>query len=67
MLELELDVPAGEHHDLVLVLDAGEDGSAPPDPERAWQATQTAWQERVPALAQTLRGATAADDARHEP
>ncbi len=48
-LELMLDLPAGSHHDLVLVLDA--DGDAPlPDIEHAWQGTAAAWAERVPEL-----------------
>ncbi|MGH9094674.1 MAG: trehalase-like domain-containing protein, partial [Acidimicrobiales bacterium] len=59
-LELMLDLPAGSHHDLVLVLDA--DGDAPlPDIEHAWQGTAAAWAERVPELEETI----APRDARH--
>lgn len=60
VLELELEVKPGEHHDLVLVLDRGGDTSIP-DPDHAWEATERVWRERVPELEQTL----APRDARH--
>jgi GH15 family glucan-1,4-alpha-glucosidase len=51
----------GKHHDLVLELsDAAFDGP-PPDPDRTWAATETAWRETLPALAPTI----ADRDARH--
>lgn len=60
VLELELDVEPGHHHDLVLVLDA--DGKSPiPNADNAWAGTESAWQERVPELEQTI----APRDARH--
>ncbi|MBV9166664.1 MAG: glycoside hydrolase family 15 protein [Solirubrobacterales bacterium] len=60
VLELELELDAGRHHDLVLVLDA--DGKSPlPEPEHAWEGTESAWRERVPELEQTM----APRDARH--
>src|SRR6185437_11993722 len=47
--------------DLVLVLDAGAADDPPPDPDRAWSATETGWTERLP----ELHSATAPRDARH--
>lgn len=59
-LVLELTVPAGDHHDLVLELgDASLD--APMDPERAWVATEQAWRDAVPEFENTV----AVADARH--
>jgi GH15 family glucan-1,4-alpha-glucosidase len=60
-LEMDLDLPEGAHHDLVLTLAAGA-ADAPPDPEQAWTATETYWQRRVPALP---RAAGAQRDAGH--
>jgi GH15 family glucan-1,4-alpha-glucosidase len=60
-LELDIDLPAGAHHDLVLTLSTHAAGP-PPDPERAWTATEAHWQRRVPALA---RAGPAERDARH--
>jgi GH15 family glucan-1,4-alpha-glucosidase len=47
-LGFELTLAAGEHHDLVLVLDRGSGGAEPLPPERLWEATEAAWAERVP-------------------
>jgi hypothetical protein len=47
-LALELSVPEGGHHDLVLVLSTGEAAAA--DAETAWSATEAAWRRTVPAL-----------------
>jgi GH15 family glucan-1,4-alpha-glucosidase len=58
-LRLALDLAAGSHHDLVLVLGAG-DGGELPDPDRAWEDTRAEWARRVPEL-----GGHAARDARH--
>jgi hypothetical protein len=58
-LELELTVPEGEHHDLAVVVAAGEPG--PVDAELAWHATEAGWRERVPALGDSI----ARRDARH--
>ncbi|MGZ4278697.1 MAG: glycoside hydrolase family 15 protein, partial [Solirubrobacteraceae bacterium] len=60
-LRASLELPAGAHHDLVLVLATDRPGERPPEPGRAWQATEDAWRERVPAL----RGTAADRDARH--
>lgn len=60
VLELELEVEPGGHHDLVLVLDRTGDTSVP-DPDHAWDGTERVWHERVPQLEQTV----APRDARH--
>jgi GH15 family glucan-1,4-alpha-glucosidase len=60
VLELEVKLDAGEHHDLVLVLD--ETGDTPiPEPDHAWVGTEAAWRERVPEFEDTI----APRDARH--
>ncbi|OJU85394.1 MAG: glycoside hydrolase [Solirubrobacterales bacterium 70-9] len=61
-LTLDLRLGAGESRDLVLVLDHGGDDSGPPPPERLWEATEAAWAERVPELAEVD---LARRDARH--
>ena len=53
-LELELVVPAGSHHDLVLELAAGPFQDDPVDPDGAWSATESAWADAVPSLEQCL-------------
>ena len=61
-LAFDLRLRERESHDLVLVLDHGDDDSEPPSPERLWDATEAAWAERVPSFAgQGL----AARDVRH--
>jgi hypothetical protein len=48
-LEMNLTVPAGAHHDLVLEIgDRLPDG--PADAGRAWEATETAWLRAVPPI-----------------
>src|SRR5579875_1534105 len=61
LLALELTVPAGSRHDLVLEL--GEDTlpAEPPDPAETWRATEAAWDRCRPRLQQT----TAPRDALH--
>ncbi len=49
-LELELTVPEGEYHDLVLVVGRRGAHEDLPDPERAWAATESAWECRIPTL-----------------
>jgi GH15 family glucan-1,4-alpha-glucosidase len=62
-LALELLLHEGEHHDLVLVLDAeGADDEEPHVPDRLWDATEAAWAERAPDLGHDL---IAERDARH--
>jgi len=60
-LAMKLTVPAGERHDLVLELAAGELPAEPADPDRSWDATEHAWQAAIPCLA----GTVAPRDARH--
>jgi GH15 family glucan-1,4-alpha-glucosidase len=60
-LELDLDLEAGDSHDLVLVLALDGQEVEPPDPDRAWSGTEAAWRERVPGLECQL----AQRDARH--
>jgi alpha,alpha-trehalase len=59
-LVADLEIEQGDHHDLVLVLDSG-DGDEVPDAARAWEATETAWSERVPELERSI----APRDAQH--
>ena len=59
-LELTLDLPAGGHHDLVLVVDQDREAVLP-DVDHAWQGTEAGWRERIPELAHTV----APRDARH--
>lgn len=61
VLATTVELAEGAHHDLVLELsDAPLDGD-PPDADRLWTATETAWREAVPALGSTI----APRDARH--
>ena len=52
-LVADVKVEEGGHHDLVLAL-ANEEIEDPPDPATAWEATETAWSERVPSLERTI-------------
>ncbi|MFN8193568.1 MAG: glycoside hydrolase family 15 protein [Nocardioidaceae bacterium] len=47
-LTLELRVPEGRHHDLVLELATTPFPDRPPDVDAAWLATERAWAELVP-------------------
>jgi hypothetical protein len=49
-LGMRLDLPVGEHHDLVLEIATGELPDRPPPAEAAWHDTQAAWQRALPAL-----------------
>ncbi|HEX5191205.1 MAG TPA: glycoside hydrolase family 15 protein [Solirubrobacteraceae bacterium] len=60
-LTMELHLPEGTTHDLVLVLDADRDGDQAPDADTAWAATRNAWSQRLPELPDL----PAARDARH--
>ncbi len=60
MLELDVELEAGSHCDLVLALDT--DGETDiPDPDRAWSGTESHWHERVPEFEHTI----APRDTRH--
>jgi GH15 family glucan-1,4-alpha-glucosidase len=54
-------VPAGRHHDLVLEISDRPLREGPADPDLAWPATETAWEQAVPQLPGTI----ADRDARH--
>ncbi len=60
-LECTLTVPAGQHHDLVLEISGRPFTDAPPDPGRAWQATEEAWTAAVPGCSELV----ASRDASH--
>ena len=60
-LHAMITVPAGRHHDLVLEISDHPLEGAPADPDLAWQATETAWDQAVPQLPGTI----ADRDARH--
>jgi hypothetical protein len=49
-LFMELSVPEGEHHDLVLEVATGALPPEPVDAGTAWDATEAAWRSAVPAL-----------------
>jgi GH15 family glucan-1,4-alpha-glucosidase len=53
VLVLELDLEAGSHHDLVLTL-SEDPVSDTPDPDRAWQGTESHWADCVPAFVDTV-------------
>ena len=61
ILTLELDVAAGEHHDLVLELSERPLPATPVAPDAAWDATETAWTRSMP----TLHRSIAPRDAAH--
>jgi GH15 family glucan-1,4-alpha-glucosidase len=60
-LTLELDLAAGDSHDLVLALATSSNAAEAPDAAAAWSGTEAHWRARVPTLAQTI----APRDARH--
>jgi hypothetical protein len=60
-LELDLRARPGTPRDLVLEISDRPLDGPPPDPERAWRATEAAWRDAVPDLSHVL----AARDARH--
>ena len=47
-------VPAGGHHDLILEISDQALPDQPPNPDRAWDATDTAWDAASPDLANCL-------------
>ncbi len=53
-LTMELTVPAGTHHDLVLEMAARPLDEDPVDADDAWRATKAAWQSAVPELSACL-------------
>ncbi|MBV9093666.1 MAG: glycoside hydrolase family 15 protein [Streptosporangiaceae bacterium] len=61
LLVLDLTVPAGQRHDLVLEIGEGDLGADPPDPGGTWRATEAAWARARPSLEDTI----APRDAQH--
>ncbi len=61
LLVLDVTVPAGERHDLVLEVTQGTLATEPPDAEQTWQATESSWTRARPSLEQTI----APRDAQH--
>jgi hypothetical protein len=53
-LTMELTVPAGQHHDMVLEVGAGQLPEEPIQAQEAWSATETAWKDAVPQLSDCL-------------
>ncbi len=60
-LTMDLTLPAGTDHDLVLEISSAPLPDEPVNPSAAWSATETAWQTAVPALDDCL----APPDTRH--
>jgi GH15 family glucan-1,4-alpha-glucosidase len=54
VLRAEVTVPAGDRLDLVLEISDRPLAGPPPDPDVAWQATRTAWDDAVPDLSGTI-------------
>jgi len=53
-LEMDLTIPQGRHHDLVLELSDRPLPRAPEEADRAWRATEAAWRREVPELPGTI-------------
>ncbi|MGH3783605.1 MAG: trehalase-like domain-containing protein, partial [Pseudonocardiaceae bacterium] len=53
-LQVEITVPEGAHHDLILELSDTAPTTGTSDADRAWQATETAWRDAVPTLGDTI-------------
>ncbi len=60
-LEVELVLPPGTHHDLVLEVSDRTLQEDPPDADRAWAETRAHWRDTVPGLSESV----APRDARH--
>ena len=61
LLAMDLALPAGSHHDLVLELSERALPAQLPDPDQAWEGTEQTWREGVP----EFPGTAAPDDTRH--
>ncbi len=61
LLVLDVTVPAGERHDLVLEIGEGPLATGLPDAAQTWQATESSWARARPSLGQTI----APRDAQH--
>ena len=60
-LTMDLAIPAGECHDLVLEIVTGQMPDKPIEAEEAWNATEAAWKDSVP----DLSACVSPSDARH--
>ncbi len=60
-LNTTITLVGGAHHDLLLEIGDTTLDDEPPDPDRAWQGTETAWREALPQLHDSI----APRDARH--
>jgi len=58
-LVLEIEVDEGGRHDLVLEMSTSRRTDPPPDPDRAWAATEQAWCARTPAQMDSIAPADA--------
>ncbi len=61
VLAMDLTLPAGSHHDLVLELSERALPDHLPDPDQAWEDTERTWRESVP----DFTSAVAPHDTRH--
>ena len=61
LLAMDLALPAGSHHDLVLELSERALPAQLPDPDQAWEGTEQSWHEGVP----EFPGTVAPHDTRH--
>jgi alpha,alpha-trehalase len=60
-LRATVTLPEAAHHDLILEICSGTLDSEPPDADRLWKGTETAWREAMPNLGASI----ATRDARH--
>ncbi len=60
-LVTQVELEAGDRHDLVLEMSEGELATRVVDPERAWEETRNAWRRAVPDLGRSI----ATRDSRH--
>lgn len=60
-LEMEITVPEGGHHDLVMVVEPKGSVEEIPTADLAWRATESEWARRIPSLSSSA----APRDARH--
>jgi hypothetical protein len=60
-LRATLTLPEASHHDLILEISGSRLDPEPPDADRLWKATTTAWREAMPNLGASI----ATRDARH--
>jgi alpha,alpha-trehalase len=54
LLILDLAVPAGQRHELVLEVNEGPLATGPPDAALTWQATESSWARARPSLERTI-------------